>query len=68
MIETPRLLTPAEVAERLHVRRATVYRLISSGEIPAVRLNAGQGPRRVSADELGEWLNRRRTVAPEAET
>lgn len=59
-IETPRLLTPTEVAERLRVGRATVYRLIQAGEIPAVRLNARQGPLRVAEDELGDWLAERR--------
>jgi excisionase family DNA binding protein len=59
-IETPRLLTPAEVAYRLRVGRATVYRLISSGESPAVRLNARQGPLRVAEDELCATLGKRK--------
>jgi excisionase family DNA binding protein len=32
------LLTPAEVAERWHVRRARIYALIQAGALPVVRL------------------------------
>ncbi len=38
---TPRLLTVREVAERLRVCRATVYRLVADGRIPAVRVSSG---------------------------
>lgn len=41
MPETP-LLSPEQAAERLGVSRATVYRRIADGTIPAIRL--GQGP------------------------
>ena len=34
----PRFLTPAEVAEDLRVSAMTVYRLIKSGDLPAVRV------------------------------
>lgn len=61
-VETPRLLTPREVAARLRVGRMTVYRLINRGELPAVRLGTHQGPLRVDAAELREWLERRRVA------
>ena len=32
------LLTVAEVAERLRVSRWTVYRLVESGQLPAIKL------------------------------
>ena len=59
--ETPRLLTPDEVAERLRQSRASVYRKIAAGEIPAFRLNANRGPLRVREDELDAWLNAEET-------
>jgi excisionase family DNA binding protein len=38
---TGRLLTVREVADRLRVSRATVYRLVAEGRIPAVRVSSG---------------------------
>jgi excisionase family DNA binding protein len=38
---TARLLTVREVAERLRVSRATVYRLVAEGRIAAVRVSSG---------------------------
>lgn len=35
-----KLLSPAQVAERLGVARLTVYRLISRGDLPSVHLSA----------------------------
>jgi excisionase family DNA binding protein len=37
----PRLLTVREVALRLRVSRATVYRLVAEGRIPALRVSSG---------------------------
>lgn len=47
------LLTAAEVAERLRVSTMTVYRLIRSGELPAVRVGRNY---RVRAEELDRYL------------
>ena len=55
-IATPSLLTPAEVARRLRQDRATIYRKIRAGVLPAVRLNDGRGALRVPEDELAAWL------------
>ena len=55
-IATPSLLTPAEVARRLRQDRATIYRKIRAGVLPAVRLNDGRGALRIPADELAAWL------------
>jgi excisionase family DNA binding protein len=38
---TGRLLTVREVAERLRLSRATVYRLVAYGRFPAVRVSSG---------------------------
>jgi excisionase family DNA binding protein len=38
---TPRLLTIREVADRLRVSRATVYRLVAEGHLAAVRVSSG---------------------------
>lgn len=35
---TPRFMTVAEVAELTRVSRMTVYRLVHSGELPAIRV------------------------------
>jgi excisionase family DNA binding protein len=37
----PEFLTVREVAERLRVCRATVYRMIDEGRLPAVRVSSG---------------------------
>jgi excisionase family DNA binding protein len=60
-LDTPqrdaKLLTVAEVAERLQVSLWTVYRKVESGEIPAVRLGTSKrSPVRVDPAELDEWL------------
>ena len=52
----PRFLTPREVARTLNVSTATVYRRISEGSLPAVRVGEGFGPIRISRDELECWL------------
>jgi len=52
-IETSRLLTIPETAERLRVSRVTVYRQIRAGEIPALRVG---GQLRVDPYELEQWL------------
>lgn len=51
------LLTASEVAERLRVSTMTVYRLIRSGELPAVRVGRNY---RVRSDDLLSYLDRQR--------
>lgn len=48
-----RLLTAAEVADQLRVSTMTIYRLIRSGELPAVRVGRNY---RVRAEELETYL------------
>lgn len=45
-------LTVAEVAERMRVSRMTVYRLVHSGELPAVRFGRSFRVQRGAVDEL----------------
>ena len=47
------LLTAAEVAEQLRVSTMTIYRLIRSGELPAVRVGRNY---RVPVEDLAAYL------------
>lgn len=47
------MLTPQEVATELAVDRETVYRLISAGQLPAVRVGSLW---RISREALDEYL------------
>ena len=49
-------MTVPEVASRLRVSKATVYRRIAEGSLPAVRVGDGFGPVRVDEQELEAWL------------
>ena len=51
------LLTIPEVATRLNVSTSTVRRLVSKGEIPAVRLGSSPASSvRIDPAELDDWL------------
>ena len=50
------LLTVAEVAASMRVSNMTVYRLIKSGELPAVRVGKGY---RIRGSELHRFLEER---------
>jgi excisionase family DNA binding protein len=54
--QAPKLLRISEAAERLNVSRASVYRWIEDGRLPAVQLGGRGSPLRVPAAELEEWL------------
>ena len=49
-----------EVAELLGVSKKTVYMLIQSGQLPAIRIGARGGGLRVSHADLVEFIERRR--------
>ena len=53
---TGALLTVAEVAAGMRVSNMTVYRLIKSGELPAVRVGKGY---RIRQSELQRFLEER---------
>jgi excisionase family DNA binding protein len=50
---TPRLLKADELAERWGIHRATIYRLIKRGALPALRIG---GSVRVDPREAERWL------------
>ena len=53
---TGRLFTAAEVAEAMRVSNMTVYRLIKSGELPALRVGKGY---RIFESDLDHFLSER---------
>jgi excisionase family DNA binding protein len=54
--QAPGFLRISEAAERLNVSRASVYRWIGQGRLPAVQLGGRGSPLRVPIGELEEWL------------
>lgn len=55
-----RYLTVAEVAKTLRVSNMTVYRLINSGELPAVRIGKSY---RLREEDIDKYLSDRYTQA-----
>jgi excisionase family DNA binding protein len=53
-------LTTEEVLTCLRVTPRTIYRLIKSGELPAIRIGRQWRFRRA---DLDEWIDRQRTAA-----
>ncbi len=51
-------MTPPEVLSRLRVNIRTLYRLLSTGELPAVRVGRQW---RVRPGDLDSWLSQRET-------
>ena len=58
VISSQRLLEPKEVAQRLHVSSGFIYKLIRSGQLPAVRLGTAV---RIAPADLQEFLETNRT-------
>jgi excisionase family DNA binding protein len=65
---SPELLRIPEAAEKLNVSRASIYRWISEGRVPAVQLGGKGSPIRIPAAELHEWLNERRNSSDASES
>jgi len=55
-VPAPRFMTPTEVAADLRISPMTVYRLIHSGELPAIRIGRNF---RVAAVDLDAFLSER---------
>ena len=60
----PRFMTVAEVADLMRVSKMTVYRLIHSGEMPAIRVGKSfrvpeSAVRQLIAAGLSEWSDER---------
>ncbi len=54
---TPRFLTVAEVADVMRVSKMTVYRMVHSGQLPAVRMGRSfRVPRKAVDDLINEGL------------
>jgi len=58
------MLDVDEAAKRLNVSRATIYRLVGDGRLPAFRLSEA-GALRIPADELDAWLAAHRVTTKE---
>jgi excisionase family DNA binding protein len=56
------LLKPAEVASELRLSRATIYRLIASGDLPTVHVGARKATR-VEASALADYIAKNRSAA-----
>lgn len=56
------LLTVSEVARQLRVTGGCVYRMLSVGELPCIRVGRGQGRVRVDQADLDAFLAERREV------
>jgi len=64
-----RLLRAAEIQRELGVSRATAYRMMTDGTLPAYRFGGRNGRRpmvRVSQKELRAWLADHRAAPPRA--
>jgi excisionase family DNA binding protein len=60
-----RLLTSGQVAGRLAVSKQTVYRLVATDDLPAIRLGGAGRSLRVDEADLEEWLRDRHTQRKE---
>lgn len=58
-VTLPSFLTTEEVLGYLKVNPRTIYRLIRSGELPAVRIGRQWRFRR---SDLNDWIDRRRSM------
>ena len=59
-VRLPAYLTTEDVVAYLNVTPRTIYRLIRTGELPAIRIGHQW---RVRQSDLDEWLDRQRAVA-----
>lgn len=57
----PSFLTTEEVLSYLKVNPRTIYRLIRSGELPAIRIGRQWRFRR---SDLDDWIERQRSMVP----
>lgn len=64
IVDEIELLTPREVAETMRVSTMTVYRLVKSGELPAIRVGKHL---RIRAADLAAYLEARLVAAPDEE-
>jgi excisionase family DNA binding protein len=60
---SPELLRIPEAAERLNVSRASIYRWVVEGRLPAVQLGGRGAPLRIPSVELERWLTEQKSTA-----
>jgi excisionase family DNA binding protein len=63
--QTPRLLSPSEVCQELEADRASVYRRLRSGEIPALKLGDALKVRREDLEEYMKGQQHPRSLGEE---
>ena len=63
--QTPRLLSPSEVCQELEADRASVYRRLRSGEIPALKLGSALKVRREDLEGYMKGRKHLRLVSEE---
>jgi excisionase family DNA binding protein len=63
LVEQKTFLTPLEVSDLLRVSTQTVRRWIKEGKLPAYKVGRAW---RIKEADLDEWLDGRRTVAPDS--
>lgn len=57
MVDSPRFLTLADVAEVLNTSSAQVYALVRRGDLPAIKIG-GRGQWRVESSQLESFIQR----------
>ncbi len=57
LVESPRFLQLADVAEILNISAAQAYALVRSGELPAIKVG-GRGQWRVEREQLEAYIQR----------
>ena len=58
------MLTVAEVASRLRISKAVVYRLLAEKKLEHYAIGGGQGGKRISEEQLAAYLERVRCGEP----
>ena len=64
--KTAKLMTVEEVAERLNASTSFVYQLLATGELRHFVLGKKQGGKRVSEEQLQDYLHSRERGGPRA--
>jgi excisionase family DNA binding protein len=59
------MLDAGQVAERLNISKQSVYRLVASGELPAIRLGGIGASVRLDEATLERWIRDHQTTPKE---
>lgn len=66
-VESTQLFKVKDVAGMFAVSPATVYRLVESGDLPALRFGTGKGALRVSGQAINAYLTQAQTQTQQAD-